>query len=205
MSVCIPTNLFSNRPLISQICCKQISYLSDMKWQLFAQYCICRFPRYPVTSGWLSIHAYIFQYVCMSVSIFVFPYIYWVYLYGHISICLSLGCPGGYLCVCHTSICVSVAICPLVHQLSSFTLGFTATFIWIHRHSVITNPLSSGLRIFHFWTKQLQTWSKVWIPSSLTPSTLQNSIHHLSSLMSLLLRSLWGSYTWLVPFLILLN
>ena len=52
---------------------------------------------------------------------------------------------------------------------------------------------------------QLQTFSIVLIQSSPIPSKHQSWMHPLTSLMPWLLQSFQGSYTWLVPFLIILN
>ena len=65
--------------------------------------------------------------------------------------------------------------------------------------------LETGYQDYSYWTKQLQTLSKVWIPFSVPPLTHLIWIHHLRNQMSLHLQSIQGWYTWLVLFQILLN
>ena len=93
---------------------------------------------------------------------------------------------------------VSRELCCLITHLS-----------WLHRQGVITNLLSTWMwmwmwRLFFSGPSSCRLWAR----SGFHPhwlSICQNWIHHLRSLMSLLLQSLWGSYTWCVTFLILLN
>ena len=88
------------------------------------------------------------------------------------------------------------------------------SFLLIHTFilgsSVRCNPLptfhlNQGVRTIHFYTKQLQTINRAWIPSSLIPLRHQNWIHPWMSLMSLILQSHQGFSTQLILFLIFLN
>ena len=90
--------------------------------------------------------------------------------------------------------------------LRGFLLIHTFTISsWVSCHHFATFHLKEGVRIIHLWTRQLQTLNWAQIPSSLIPSRHQNRKHPLMSLLSLLLQSLQGFFTWLVQFLILLN
>ena len=82
----------------------------------------------------------------------------------------------------------------------TFTLGSQATC-----HHLPIFHLNLGVRIIPFYTKELQTLNRAWIPSSLIPLRHQNWTPPLMSLMSLRHLSHQDFYIYLVLFLILPN